>query len=64
MTRDSRTDRPDEKPAGKTDTTMPPRCDEYSGGGGSFPDTRDRAMPGHKDGDCSRIGNAPDGDQR
>ncbi|HYG87112.1 MAG TPA: hypothetical protein VD978_12710 [Azospirillum sp.] len=39
---------------------MPPRCDEYSGGGGSFPDTRSRANPGHKEGDCNRIGNAPD----
>ncbi len=57
-------DTPERKPdAPKKDragVTMPPRCDEYSGGGGSFPDTRDRAGPGHKDGDCDRIGNAPD----
>ncbi|WP_448188596.1 hypothetical protein [Azospirillum sp. sgz301742] len=56
-------DTPERKPDDarkKADITMPPRCDEYSGGGGSFPDTRDRAEPGHKDGDCDRIGNAPD----
>ena len=47
-------------PKDKATTTMPPRCDEYGGGGGSFPDTRDRAIPGHKDGDCDHIGNAPD----
>ena len=44
----------------KRETTMPPLCYEYSGGCGSFPDTRDRAEPGHKNGDCDRIGNAPD----
>ena len=51
-------DKPAEKPATRG-ATMPPRCDEYSGGGGSFPDTRDRALPGNEQGDCDRIGNAP-----
>ncbi|PWC54538.1 hypothetical protein [Azospirillum sp. TSO22-1] len=50
----------DKAPKDKADITMPPRCDEYSGGGGSFPDTRNRAEPGHRNGDCDRIGNAPD----
>ena len=55
-------DTPERKPDAakeKPEATMPPRCDEYGGGGGSFPDTRNRADPGHKDGDCDRIGNAP-----
>ena len=64
MSRNDQTDKPSGKPAGTPNATMPPRCDEYSGGGGSFPDTRDRAMPGHKEGDCSRIGNAPDEEKR
>ena len=59
MDRDTPERKPDDAKK-KAETTMPPRCDEYSGGGGSFPDTRDRVKPGHKDGDCDRIGNAPD----
>jgi len=63
----SQDDTPERKPDTATDTpakdksgiTMPPRCDEYGGGGGSFPDTRNRADPRHKDGDCDPVGNAP-----
>ncbi|HYH38077.1 MAG TPA: hypothetical protein VD860_07645 [Azospirillum sp.] len=63
MTQDTPERKPDTAPTDakdKADITMPPRCDEYSGGGGSFPDTRNRVEPGHRNGDCDRIGNAPD----
>lgn len=35
-----------------------PFCDEFSGGGGSATDTRDRGMPGgsRREGDCTPIG--------
>lgn len=34
-----------------------PFCDEFSGGGGSAPDTRDRGLPGgSREGDCDPIG--------
>ncbi|AWK87546.1 hypothetical protein [Azospirillum thermophilum] len=34
-----------------------PFCDEFSGGGGSAPDTRDRGLPGgSREGDCDPLG--------
>lgn len=39
-------------------TADTPFCDEFSGGGGSATDTRDRGLPGgiRREGDCTPIG--------